>query len=94
MHMVLLTCRGEVEGMGLWGSAWWRSEFVDRRGGGCGFVVTGICGGVLVMAQIKVWVHDCSVAGSVMVGGWIEVWWWVSVAEIGVWWWVLVMAQI
>ena len=39
--------------------------------------------------------HDRSVAGSVMVGGWIEVWWWVSVAEIGwgsllrwVWWWV------
>ena len=29
-----------------------------------------------------------------MVGGWIEVWWWVLVAEIGVWWWVLVMAQI
>ena len=56
MHMVLSTCRGEVEGMGLWGSTWWRSEFVDRRGGGCGFVVTGICGGVLVMAQIKVWV--------------------------------------
>ena len=26
--------------------------------------------------------------------GWIEVWWWVSVAEIGVWWWVSVMAQI
>ena len=38
--------------------------------------------------------HDRSVAGSVMVGGWIEVWWWVSVAEIGVWWWVTVMAQI
>ena len=32
--------------------------------------------------------HDRSVAGSVMVGGWIEVWWWVSMAEIGVWWWV------
>ena len=32
--------------------------------------------------------HDCSVAGSIMVGGWIEVWWWVSVmAHIGVWWW-------
>ena len=25
-----------------------------------------------------------------MVGGWIEVWWWVLVAEIEVWWWVLV----
>ena len=29
VHMVLPTCRGEVEGMGLWGSAWWRFEFVD-----------------------------------------------------------------
>ena len=38
--------------------------------------------------------HDHSVAGSVMIGGWIEVWWWVSVAEIGVCWWVSVMAQI
>ena len=38
--------------------------------------------------------HDCSVAGLVMVGGWIEVWWWVLVAEIEVWWWVSVMAQI
>ena len=56
VHMVLLTCRGEVEGVGLWGLAWWRSEFVDRLGGGCGFVVIGVCGGVLVMAQIKVWV--------------------------------------
>ena len=26
--------------------------------------------------------HDCSVVGSVMVGGWIEVWWWVSVAGL------------
>ena len=26
--------------------------------------------------------HDCSVAGSVMVGGWIVVWWWVSVAGL------------
>ena len=26
--------------------------------------------------------HDCSVVGSVMVGGWIEVWWWVSVARL------------
>ena len=24
LHMVLPTCLGEVEGMGLWGSAWWR----------------------------------------------------------------------
>ena len=32
--------------------------------------------------------HDRMVARSVMVGGWIEVWWWVSVAKIGVWWWV------
>ena len=24
MHMVLPTYRGEVEGVGLWGSAWWR----------------------------------------------------------------------
>ena len=24
VHMVLPTCRGEVEGVGLWGSAWWR----------------------------------------------------------------------
>ena len=38
--------------------------------------------------------HDRSVAGSVMVSGWIEVWWWVSVAEIGVWWWVSMMAHI
>ena len=38
--------------------------------------------------------HDRSMAGSVMVDGWIEVWWWVSVAEIRVWWWVSVMAQI
>ena len=44
-------CRGKVEGVGLWGSAWWRSEFVDRCGGGCGFVLIGICGGVLVMAH-------------------------------------------
>ena len=29
--------------------------------------------------------HDHSMAGSVMVGSWIEVWWWVSVAKIGVW---------
>ena len=29
----------------------------DRHGGGCGFVVIGICGGVLVMAQIRVWVN-------------------------------------
>ena len=63
--MVLLTCRGEVEGMGLWGSAWWRSEFVDRCGGGCGFVVTSICGGVLVMAQIKS--LDWSVMGCMIV---------------------------
>ena len=56
MHMVLPTCHGEVEGMGLWGSAWWRSEFVDRHGGGCGFVVIGVYGGVLVMAQIRVWI--------------------------------------
>ena len=26
--------------------------------------------------------HDCSVAGSVMVGGWIEIWWWVLVAGL------------
>ena len=46
----------------------------DRRG----FMVIGVCDGL----------HDCLVAGSVMVGGWIEVWWWVSVmAHIGVWWW-------
>ena len=38
--------------------------------------------------------HDRSVARLVMVGSWIEVWWWVSVAEIGVWWWVTVIAQI
>ena len=38
-------CGGEVEGVGLWGSVWWRSGFVDRRGGGCGFVVIGIYGG-------------------------------------------------
>ena len=25
--------------------------------------------------------HDRSVAGSVMVGGWIEVWWWVSFTD-------------
>ena len=56
VHMVLLTCCGEVEGMGLWGSAWWRFEFVDRLGGGCGFVVIDVYGGVLVMAQIRVWV--------------------------------------
>ena len=56
MHMVLPTCHGEVEGMDLWGSTWWRSEFVDRHGGGCGFVVIGVYGGVLVMAQIRVWV--------------------------------------
>ena len=51
-------CRGKVEGVGLWGSAWWRSEFVDRCGGGCGFVVISICGGVSVMAQIRVWVNQ------------------------------------
>ena len=56
MHMVLPTCCGEVEGMGLWGLVWWRSEFVDRRGGRGGFVVIGVSGGVLVMAQIRVWV--------------------------------------
>ena len=56
VRMVLPTCRGEVEGVGLWGSAWWRSEFVDRRGGGCGFMVINVCDGVLVMAQIRVWV--------------------------------------
>ena len=38
--------------------------------------------------------HDYSMARSVMVGGWIEVWWWVLVVEIEVWWWVSVMAQI
>ena len=41
-------------GLGLWigvvevwvyGSEWWRSEFMDRRGGGCGFVVIGVYGG-------------------------------------------------
>nr|POE74921.1 hypothetical protein CFP56_55775 [Quercus suber] len=72
--MVLPTCRGEVEGVGLWGSAWWRSEFVDRRGKGWGFVVIGVCGRVLEMAQSEFGsvgdgLHDCSVAGSVMVGG-------------------------
>ena len=56
MHMVLSICRDEVEGVGLWGLVWWRFEFVDRHGGGCGLVVIGVCGGVLVMAQIKVWV--------------------------------------
>ena len=30
----------------------------DRHGGGCGFVVIGICGGVSVMAQIRVWVNQ------------------------------------
>ena len=54
MHMVLPTCHGEVEGVGLWGLAWWRSEFVDWRGGGCAFVVIGVCGGVLVIAWIRV----------------------------------------
>ena len=43
--MVGCCCGGEVEGVGLWGSIWWRSEFVDRHGGGCGFVVIGICVG-------------------------------------------------
>ena len=82
----------------------------DRHGGGCGFVVIGVCGGVLVMTQIRVWVGRWWVAWlfdgwigngwwldwSLVVGfnDWIEVWWWVSVAEIGVWWWVSVMAQI
>ena len=28
----------------------------DQHGGGCGFVVIGVCGGVLVMTQIRVWV--------------------------------------
>ena len=81
---------------------WW--------GGERGFVVIGVCGGVLVMTQIKVWVGRWWVAWlfdgwigngwwldwSLVVGfnDWIEVWWWVSVAEIGVWWWVSVMAQI
>ena len=27
------------------GLAWWRFEFVDRRGGRCGFVVIGVYGG-------------------------------------------------
>ena len=56
MHMVLPTCHGEVEGMGLWGSMWWRFEFVDWRGRGCAFVVINVCVGVLVMAQNRVWV--------------------------------------
>ena len=43
--MVGCCCGGEVEGVGLWGSLWWRSKFVDRHGGGCGFVVIGICVG-------------------------------------------------
>ena len=38
-------CGGEVEGVGLWGLAWWRSGFLDCRGGGCGFVVISVCGG-------------------------------------------------
>ena len=32
--MVGCCCGGEVEGVGLWGSAWWRSGFVDWHGGG------------------------------------------------------------
>ena len=89
VHMVLPTCRGEVEDVGLWGLAWWRSEFVDRHGGGCGFVVIGVYGGFWwwyrsEFGSIDDGLHDCSVAESVMVGSWIEVWWWVSVAEIGV----------
>nr|POE60424.1 hypothetical protein CFP56_45625 [Quercus suber] len=74
--------------MDLWGSTWWRSEFVDRHGGGCGFVVIGFYGGVLVrwhrseFGSIGDGLHDSSVAKSVMVGGWIEVWWWVSVARL------------
>ena len=32
MHMVLPTCHGEMEGVGLWGSAWWRVWVCgDRR---------------------------------------------------------------
>ena len=82
VHMVLSTCHGEVEGVGLWGSVWWRSEFMGRHGWGCGFVVIGVCGGVLVMAHIRVWVGRWCVAW--LFSGWIEVWWWVSVAKIGV----------
>ena len=52
----------------------------------------------LELGSVRGWIGDGlldrSVDGSVMAGGWIEVWWWVLVAEIGVWWWVLVMAQI
>ena len=70
---------GVVEGVGLWWSAS-MVEFWWWHRSEFGSVGDGL--------------HDCSVAGSVMVGGWIEVWWWVLVAEIGVWWWVLVMAQI
>ena len=70
---------GMVEGVGLWWSAF-VVEFWWWHKSEFGSVDDGL--------------HDCSMAGSVMVGGWIEVWWWVSVAEIGVWWWVSMMAQI
>ena len=35
-----------MEGVDLWGSAWWRVWVCgDRRGGGCLFVEISVCGG-------------------------------------------------
>ena len=63
-----------ILGGGFW---WWcRSEF----GSISGWISDGCLVGDGLLGR--------SVARSVMVGGWIEVWSWVSVAEIGVWWWV------
>ena len=66
----------------------------DRRGGGL-ILWIGVMEGVglcWLASVVEFWwwhrskfgsvgdgLHDCSVSGSVMVGGWIEVWWWVSV---------------
>ena len=35
---------GAVE-VWVYGLVWWRSEFMDWRGGGCGFVVICVYGG-------------------------------------------------
>ena len=56
-----------VEGVGLWWSAF-VVEFWWWHRSEFGSVDDGL--------------HDCSMAGSVMVGGWIEVWWWVSMTGL------------
>ena len=99
VHMVLPTCRGEVEGVGLWGSAWWRVWGLWWSAS----VVEFWWWHISEFGSVGDALHDCSVAGLKFDGGfqWLRLefsggfrWWHRSGfgggirSQIGVWSWV------